>query len=268
MVQNYVFFDLETNGLDYITTGIMQMSMIDKEGTVLLNQYVYPFDNRIDGFTIHGIDENKLVLNKAISTVDLCLKVRQILKEKYGRSKVYLVAYNNFGYDQIILENNFKISNIKIPSNWVFSDMYPVIKELYPDIKPNFKLKTVFEKLCGVDNSINFHCSLGDTTCLFHMFKLIEKADKLNLFDKYARESLTDGMILKSDIVTLIGYSKGINFEVKGIKTIGDFHQLFKKYESNNEYFEIFLRNNLGIYSMFYINNLIKQINIINYFTL
>lgn len=267
MVQNYVFFDLETNGLDYITTGIMQMSMIDKDGNLLLNQYVYPFDNRIDGTKIHGIDEDKLVLNKAISTLDLCMLVRKILKEKYGRSKIYLIAYNNFGYDQIILENNFKISNIKIPSNWIFSDMYPVIKEIYPDIKPNFKLKTVFEKLCGVDDSINFHCSLGDTTCLFHIFKLIEKADKLYLFDKYARDSLTDSRILNSDILTLNGYSKAINFESKGVKTIGDFHELFKKYDSNNEYFELFLRNKMGIYSNFYINNLIKQINIINHFT-
>jgi DNA polymerase III epsilon subunit-like protein len=264
--KNYVFFDLETNGLDYITTGIMQISMIDKNGNVILNQYVYPFDNRIDGTAIHGIDEEKLILNNAISTPDLCVLIRKILREIYGRADIYLVAYNNFGYDQIILENNFKICNIKIPNNWYFSDMYPVVKELYPDIKPNFKLKTVFEKLCGVDNSINFHCSLGDTTCLFYIFKLIEKADKLHLFDKHTRGSLTDGMILKSGIVTLNGYSRAINLESKGVKNIGDFYELFKKHESNNEYFEMFLRNKMGIYSNFYINNLIKQINIINHF--
>ena len=39
MGKNYVFYDLETNGLDYYTTGIMQISMIDVDGYVLLNQY-------------------------------------------------------------------------------------------------------------------------------------------------------------------------------------------------------------------------------------
>ena len=27
--KNYVFYDLETNGLDYYTTGIMQMTILD-----------------------------------------------------------------------------------------------------------------------------------------------------------------------------------------------------------------------------------------------
>ena len=54
---NYIFFDLETNGLDYYTTGIMQITMIDINGIVMLNQYVYPFDKRIDASHIHGITE-------------------------------------------------------------------------------------------------------------------------------------------------------------------------------------------------------------------
>ena len=45
--KNYVFYDLETNGLDYYTTGIMQITMLDIDGNILLNQYTYPYDNRI-----------------------------------------------------------------------------------------------------------------------------------------------------------------------------------------------------------------------------
>ena len=48
-IKNYIFYDLETNGLDYYTTGIMQISMLDFNGNLILNQYVYPYDKRIDG---------------------------------------------------------------------------------------------------------------------------------------------------------------------------------------------------------------------------
>jgi len=35
--KHYIFYDLETNGLDYYTTGIMQITMMDINGNVLLN---------------------------------------------------------------------------------------------------------------------------------------------------------------------------------------------------------------------------------------
>ena len=131
---HYIFYDLETNGLDYYTTGIMQIAMIDVNGKVLLNQYVYPFDHRIDCSHIHGITEQKLIDNNAIQTKDLCEIMVNLLNEQYGRDEVHLIAYNNFGYDQIILENNFKISGIKIPNNWYFIDFFPICKELFPNI--------------------------------------------------------------------------------------------------------------------------------------
>ena len=92
MTKNYIFYDLETNGLDYYTTGIMQITMIDYNGNVLLNQYTYPYDNRIEGSNIHGIDEEKLVSNNAVSTLDMCLLMKKILREKYGREIIYLIG--------------------------------------------------------------------------------------------------------------------------------------------------------------------------------
>ena len=259
---NYVFYDLETNGLDYYTTGIMQISLINIDGTVLLNQYVYPFDNRIDGTHIHGIDLEKLRENNAISTQNLCELMKDILRKKFGRDDVYLIAYNNFGYDQIILENNFKTVNIKMPSNWYFVDLFPLLKELYPSIKPNFKLATVFEQLCGHDDSINFHCALADSTCMYKIFES-KKSEIIPLLNKYTRSSLFNPKILDSPISSLGGYSSGMKLEHKNIKTIGHLYQIYYGYGYNEDALIFYLKDKLGIYSNFYANNMIKQLNVI-----
>jgi DNA polymerase III epsilon subunit-like protein len=264
MTKNYIFYDLETNGLDYYTTGIMQISMIDNNGDVLLNQYTYPYDNRIEGSNIHGIDEQKLIINSAVDTLDMFLIMKKIIREKYGREDIYLVGYNNFGYDQIILENNFKISGIKIPDNWNFIDLFPVIKELYPNMKPNYKLKTVYEILCGSDETINFHCALADTTCLYNIFNVIK--DKTNYYEIYNRPLLQSKKIFDSPIFTISGYNKSIRLEDKGIRVIGDLYNIFKDTNFNTESLETILRNKYNIYSDFYLNNIIKSISVIYYF--
>ena len=260
---NYLFYDLETNGLDYYTTGILQICIIGSNGNTILNQYTYPFDNRIEGTEIHGIDKNKLIENNAIETNEMLIEMKKRIRNIYGRDDVYLIAYNNFGYDQIILENNFKKQGIRIPNNWYFIDLYPIVKELY-DIKPNYKLSTVFKHICGDDPSINYHCALADTTCLYKIFNKINSG--YDIFAKYTRGGLLNGNILSSPVTSINGYNNKFNFESKGILKIDDVYMIFKQNNCDNIKFENYLRNTLGIYSNFYINNLIKQINIIHYF--
>lgn len=264
MEKNYIFYDLETNGLDYYTTGIMQLTMIDNDGKVLLNQYSYPYDNRIDGYAIHGIDEQKLISNNAVNALDLCVIMKKIIRENYGREDIYLIGYNNFGYDQIILENNFKILGIKVPDNWYFIDLLPVIKELYPGLKPNYKLKTVYDSLCGNAETINFHCALADTTCLYNIFNIIK--EKTNYYEIYSRPLLQSKEIFNSHVRNINGYNKCLRLENKNINLIKDLYNIFKENNFNTENFEQVLRNKYNIYSNFYINNIIKSIVAIYYF--
>jgi DNA polymerase III alpha subunit (gram-positive type) len=262
--KNYVFYDLETNGLDYYTTGILQISILNDKDNILLDQYVYPFDNRIDCTDIHNIDQKKLIDNNAISTKDLCTLIKNIIRKEYDREDVYFIAYNNFGYDQIILENNFKISDIRIPSNWYFVDLFPIIKDIYTDIKPNYKLKTVYEFLFNnIDEKINFHSALDDTRCVLKIFKIIK--DKEEIIKKYTRSLLSNNEIFNFPITSFYGYHKSMNFENKGINTIGDMFEIFKLNDKNMDKFVRHLQTKLNVYSLFYINNIIKQINIINY---
>jgi DNA polymerase III epsilon subunit-like protein len=256
---NYIFYDLETNGLDYYTTGIMQISILNIKGEVLLNQYTYPYDNRIDCSDIHGIDEKKLVDNNAITTVELCENIKQVLRKHYGREDIYFIAYNNFGYDQIILENNFKICGIKMPYNWFFIDLFPIIKELYPNFKPNHKLKTVYENMFKKDDSITFHSSLDDTRCIYNIFMNIK--DIYNILPKYTRPLLHSIDINRAPISSLYGYHDSMQLQKKNINTIGDMYKIFQ----NNINFEEYIRDKYGLYSKFYINNMIKQLNIIKH---
>lgn len=259
----YVFYDLETNGLDWKTTGIMQMSILDINGSTILNQYTYPFDNRIGGTEIHHIDEEKLVKNNAISTIELCILIKKILRERYDRNDIYLIAYNNFGYDQNILENNFKISNIKIPNNWYFTDLFPIIKELYPNIKPNHKLITVFENICGKDDSINFHCSLGDTTCLYRLFNKI--GYNPTIFNKYTRSLMSNNKIKESSISSINGYHSSLPFNSNNIHKIGDLFNIYHANNFDNDKFDAYLERNLNIYSKYFRSNLVKQVDFIHY---
>jgi DNA polymerase III epsilon subunit-like protein len=242
----------------------MQITMMDINGNVLLNQYSYPYDGRIDGTHIHGIDKKKLEDNNAIQISDLCILIKNIIRTIYDREDVYLIAYNNFGYDQIILENNYKKCNIKLPNNWYFIDLFPIVKELYPTIKPNYKLCTVYESLCGKDDSINYHCALQDTKCLYEIYKKISNSNNY-IFGKYTRSLLQSDKINNSPISSLNGVHSSMYLEVKNVYTIGDMYDIYKMNNFNNIFFENYLRTQMCIYSNYYINNIIKQLNAIHY---
>lgn len=265
---NYVFYDLETNGLEYFTTGIMQLTLLDKNGNILLNQYTYPFNNKIEGTEIHGIDLNKLQNNNAINTIELCTLLKKIIRKLYGRNDVYFIAYNNFGYDQIILENNFKICNIRIPNNWYFIDMFPLVKE-YIDYKKvvNFKLKTIYEYMYGTDNTVQFHCSLADTICLYKIFlKLYENGNNFELYlKKYTRSLLQSAQIFEYPVSSLNGYNNKILFQKNNINKIGDLFTIFKDMKYDKLGFDYYLQYKLNIYSDYYRKNILKQIDAIQY---
>ncbi len=149
MNSNIIFFyDFETNGINPLTCAALQLAIMNQEGDVLKNQYIYPYDDKIAATEIHGIDENKLKENNALKSDDFFNDLIEWVKNIYPEKNIYWIAYNNFGYDQIVLENHLKRVNKKVPENWYFLDLYPMIKEFFQNIKPNFKLKTVYEYLC------------------------------------------------------------------------------------------------------------------------
>ena len=260
-MKKYIIYDLETNGLDLQKSAIMQITILDNQSNILMNEYVYPYDNNVIGKEIHGIDEDTLKNNYAITLLNMCVKIKEILRHKFYRDDIYWVAYNNFGFDQLILESNFRISNIKIPTNWFFIDLFPLMKEVYPGLKPNYKLKSVYEELIGVNNNLNYHSSLTDTLCLLEIFDKLFIHEKK--FIKYTRSLIRGNLIYQYPLTTLSGYHYKMTLERMNINNIGDLCEIYKKMNFNKDLFFNFLKNQCNIYIDFYARNITKQIDMI-----
>ena len=256
---NYIIYDLETNGVNVLDNSIMQMTIIAMDGKILLNEYVYPFDGKIDAVHIHKIDEKKLRESNALTLVQLCCLVKNIIRNNYGRDDVTWVAYNNFGFDQIVFERSFKLVNNRMPDNWYFMDLMPLIKKKFPDLKPNYKLSTVYENLIGIKEGIHYHNSLDDCMCLLEIF--VKCFEYHNEFKEYTRDKLYGMNIFNNKLNKLLYYNKYMNFEFHGIKTIGDLYNLYKTKGLTMDEFKNYLKTDLGMKNGFYAHNIANQIN-------
>ena len=258
---NYIIYDLETNGINVLDNSIMQMTMLSTDGTILLNEYVYPFDGIIAATEIHKIDEKKLKESNALTLDQLVQKVKDVIREVYGRKDVVFVAYNNFGFDQIVLERGFKLVNHKMPVNWYFMDVMPLIKNKFPDLKPNYKLATVYENLIKIkkNEEINYHNSLDDCMCLLEIF--VKCNEFYDDFNKYTRNQLSSAFIFEERLNKLLYYDKRMNFEFHGIKNIGDLYQLFKVHHFDVKEFQEYIKTKFEVKNGFYVKVMINQIN-------
>lgn len=257
-----LYYDFETNGVNTLECAVLQMSVVNENGELILDQYLYPYDGKIDATEIHGIDENKLKEKKAISSDDFFKLMKEKIRGLYGDRKIYWVAYNNFGFDQIVFEAHLKRLGEEVPENWLFVDLYPFMKEIYPNIKPNYKLKTVFEYLCGKDESIQYHSASDDTLCLYKMMKKIKNTS--TLFEKYCRNALSNKKVMEDPISNIQGYMTKYNYEKVGIHKIGDLYQIYKVLNFENEKMKEYLKNDCKIYTDFYIRQKVQQLNIIH----
>ncbi len=248
-----LFFDFETNGLDPLTCGILHTAIIDSNQNIIFNQYTYPYNNIISGKEIHGIDESVLIQNNAIQSNIFFNNLIDFININYTNKTIYWIAYNNFGYDQFVLESHLKRLKLNIPSNWYFLDLYPFIKEVIPNLKPNYKLKTVYESLFPNDTNLNFHSALTDTKCIHKIYFKINQSSLPILYQKYCRRSVFNNNVLNSPISCLPGYTHKINFSSKNIYTIADLYNKYVFYNFNQELIEKYLKDDIGIYSQFYI---------------
>ncbi len=244
----YLFYDFETNGLNAKTCGVMQMAIMLVDGSVFINQYVYPYDGIIDAVEIHGIDKNKLDENYATDSDSFFRNLRMIVSQMFGEAeRIDWVAYNNFGYDQIVMESHFKRMRMKIPVNWYFLDLYPLMKEMIPNLKPNYKLKTVYEHLRPNQNGeVQYHCALADTTCLVEMMKEVKRQGfEVVLRDKYCRGSFHNLNILLCPLGTISNSPTIVEqCRRKGIETV---QEMFEKYIENNGNMENYFKKTMGI---------------------
>ncbi len=262
--KNIIFFDLETNGTrPFYKSAIMQISFKSYDELIDENIYVFPYDNIVGATEIHGIDNDVLIKKKAIISEDMLKNLLNTFSKK--NETYYFVAYNNFGFDQNVLEHHFKIHNLIVPQNWLFLDILPYIQEYYPAIRKNggYKLSNVYDIMCKKEGElINFHNAQDDVYCLGSIYKKLElKEDKIR---PYIRGGYTNQEIMKSPISAIMGYAPFFGFERKGVKTISDLMNQYKKMDSNIDLFKLYLKQKIGIYSEMYLNKICEQIIVLN----
>ena len=262
--KNVIFYDLETNGTrPFYKSAIMQISFKSLNESINENIYVFPYDNIVGATEIHGIDSDVLIKKSAISSETML----KILLNKFDKSDetYYLVAYNNFGFDQNVLEHHFKIHNLVVPKNWLFLDILPYIQQNYQSIRKNggYKLSNVYDIMCKKEGElINFHNAEDDVYCLGEIYKKLElEKDKIM---PYIRGGYTNKEILKAPISSISGYAPFFGFEKNGINIVGDLVDEYKKMESNIDLFRLYLKQKIGIYSEFYLNKICEQISVLN----
>ena len=252
MTTNRIIYDLETNGLPVFGVYIMQITILDgANGDILLNEFVWPHNGIIAATQFHGIDRKRLQDNNAVTLPNLMEQIKRVLRDKYGRQDVVWVAYNNFGFDQLVLEANFKRVNARMPDNWLFMDLLPMVRNkfLLCQGMSNYKLGTVFNKLIerpADAQPIAFHTSLADTQCLYELYKLMEDlfGDE---FPEYTRPKFDSGRIFDESLETaLTGYHPHMKFGIHGIHTMKDMYREFKLHDYDVKQFKGYLAKELG----------------------
>jgi DNA polymerase III epsilon subunit-like protein len=271
-----VLFDLETTGLSQdsasIQPAIIQIVIFDQLGNPIFSEYVIPHDGLVAGTFIHGISQTTLDTNNALTMRQTAEKIKTMLRSKYGRRRINWVAYNNFGFDQSVLEANFKAVGIKMPINWYFSDLLPIVKKLYPGM-PKYKLGFIYQFLNNVSdedfNKLELHNADTDVMCLYSIYLKISEDfpdDFKELFRIFTRPQLSNPEILDSHISVLNGYHPKIPFERFGFTKVRDFVKVFKSdvVKCDVPLFKAEL-SNIGLKcNGFITNNIVNNINSIN----
>ena len=167
-----IFYDLETTGLNQYHDKITEICMIKfnyfTNQTETFNTLINP-EKKIPQIVtnITGIDQSMVQDKPTFEQIaeQIVYFINGNLQEK---EKVYLIAHNNLGYDQLVLSSHFKRMGFNMAEfNWVFLDTLLIGKKLYPQFK-KYNLKALCQEL-GVQ-TLEAHRAEADTTMLKNLF--------------------------------------------------------------------------------------------------
>lgn len=144
----YIIYDLETTGLNVKKDYIVEIAALYVATGDKFHCYVMPpGDEKIGGTDFHGLTRDLLIKNKAKFTkLALIDFLDWVYKTVSTKKPLCFVAHNNFGYDQLILENEFSRNKIDM-NNCFYADSCPFFKNM--NKFANVKLGTIYENLFG-----------------------------------------------------------------------------------------------------------------------
>ena len=218
--------------------------------------------NNILDTDINDLKNKSKKENDAVNLEQLIVQIKKVIKENFNRKDIIWVAYNNFGFDQMVLEMGFKKVNARMPENWSFMDIFPLVKDKFKNIQPNYKLSSVYKFLVNKNEGINYHCSLDDCICLFEIFQVCTIFE--DEFINYTRSKMNSHQIQDGKLSSLAGYNKYMEFERFNVNKIGDLYHAYRLNGYNRDEFIQYLKGTLNMRSGFYASNISKQIECIH----
>lgn len=161
----FIIFDLETTGLNVEKEYIVELSALITTSGERFHSYIMPPGRgEIGGTEFHGLTRDILREKGAKDTTTV---LKQFLSWVYCKSStgksLCFVAHNNFGYDQLILENEYARNGLEM-INCFYADSYPFFKGM--GTFKNVKLGTVYETIFGKKFE-NAHTAEADVEALF-----------------------------------------------------------------------------------------------------
>ena len=261
---NICIFDLETTSLDVKNANILEAALIDyNTGDTILHSYVYPYDDiTIDNTNIHGIDMESLSKNNAITLPIFTENFKSIINNYYGyNSIVYIIAHNNFNYDQLVLEYNFKKINVQFDLNIIFVDSLLLIRHLIPGLY-QYNLKALAKRIISNTQDIVFHTAIDDSKVLAQIIRNIFNAN-INLFNNFdafirsfSRPLLTSEHIFNCSLDKIPGLSN-LN-DITTIRQLIDHIEQF-----DNEQLKLYLKDTFNLKRVSTIDKIINHLELI-----
>lgn len=264
-------YDIESSGLNVIEDSILEICFIDfNTQTTILHIYINPSNGKkIENTKIHQIDEELLKKKKALDIEPALKKINEKLTKFYKKKKIILTAHNNFCFDQLILESEYKRAGIKPPENILYFDSLPMIMYYFNDLE-SYRLGKIYELITDVKEKDNtkLHTAEHDTQCLLtvvkHVFKvLLDKKLKVNL-DPFTRMSTFNADFKNQKVGKLGGKLDEKKLRRNGIKSIDTLLKVFSLTGNDSKLFKNYIKKTYKINSTCLVNKIYKQINAIS----
>jgi len=234
---NKIYYDLETTTLEIENVKILEICAYN-ENSLLFHYYINP-NEEIKNSNIHGIT------NKKLENIG-CFEIKYVLELFVNFINSFenpvLIAHNNFRYDQLVLEKEFKNSGITIPSNWKFFDSLPIAQFTVKKLPyGKHKLNDLYQHFFNSNIHLQ-HSAIGDVYALSKIYPKIEE-----LF--YFKNSiLSDDFLINRFSKFSSDYNNDTNLSLINLDGIGLFTDLKLAEHNINTIFDLKkLKNNLTI---------------------
>jgi DNA polymerase III alpha subunit (gram-positive type) len=248
---NICYFDLESTGLCTNTSKILQIAAISNKNNETYQNYVMtPPELEINNSHIHHITKETLIENNAPNINTVIQSFIEWNKNIFGEEIVYLIAHNNFGYDQLLLESQFKQNGFRIPDNWRFYDSLYQFRKYNPEIGyGNYALGKMYKNYIGGELEGEFHNAITDVKALMQLHeKLTCPIFKKNsiykdIIDQESRKATSNIDWTQTTIDKIVHNNTKVVALInrKGFKTVHDLMINYEKIHKMNASFDQYL---------------------------